>query len=386
MYKVLFILFSLSFSLLIYSETANAFVLSNVSDPQSLIKGTPYYNSTRDEIKVDYYGTRIKQTEWTFIETGTGRTFAKTFIAPVDKWYIAAGFTCIGVYTYSAKDSSGNELFAYSLEVEAQDLQNPLCESTDKDGQGDANNPGTPEGQPVETKCWTEVCKCIADLEQPINNVSNTVNQQISITNSKLDTINSNINTSNSHLTNINNKLDATNNNLEDLKVIGGEIKDEIVSLHDEFRTDKDYEIKDVPDISKLIDDNRPKENTTPFKDDTIYFKDEGDDPNSDPGPLPKAPEPKHWDGFLPEDALPAELEKTKEKENVSDKENVSEKELTKENENSSDAEFKKDAPMKQEFLQQDSFNQDAPLQQDTFAPQTELNKTHQYQQTNKYP
>lgn len=338
-----------------------------------MIKGSPYYYSAGDNIRVDYYGTRIKETSWSFVETGTGRTHSKTFTAPSNKWYVASGFTCIGTYSYTAKDSTGNTLLSYNITVEEGDLQSPLCESNDEDGLGDENNPGTPEGTtPVETKCWTEVCKCIADLEQPINNVSNTINQQISITNSKLDTINSNINTTNSHLS--------------DLKEISTDIKEEVIAFHDEFVTDKDYSLKDNPDISNVLDENRPIENTKPFKDETIYFKDEGNAPDSDPGPLPKAPDVKHWDGFLPENGMPPEEELKKENEGKKEEELKKNEEFKQDGEKKKDDEMKKEVLDQSPILEKDSFEVSPELEKDSLKQAGELKKTHEYEQTNKFP
>lgn len=365
--------------------------MNNVSDPNSLIKGSPYYYSAGDNIRLDYYGTRIKETTWSFVETGTGRTHSKTFTAPSNKWYIASGFTCVGTYSYTAKDGAGNVLLSYNLTVEKGDLQNPICESNDEDGLGDENNPGTPEGEggngtPVETKCWTEVCKCIADLEQPINNVSNTVNQQISITNSKLDTVNSNITTTNSKLDVVNSNITNTNNHLSDLKEISTDIKDEVISLHDEFKTDKDYTLKKNPDISKVLDENRPKENTVPFEDKTIYFKDEGDAPDSDIGPLPKGPDVKHWDGFLPENEMPSEDELKKDSEGKKEEELKKNEELKQEGEKKKDEEMKKEDLQQSPILEKESFETSPEMEKDSFKQADEMKKTHQYQQTNKFP
>lgn len=359
---------------MVFSTSASAFSISNVNDSQSLINGSPYYNSANDEIRVDYYGTRIVKTGWSFVESGTGRTFSKDFTAPSGKWYVAAGFTCVGTYTYTGSDSVGNTLVSYTLTVNEGDLNSPKCESTDEDGTG---------SEPIETDCWTEVCKCIADLKQPINNISDTVNTQISQTNQKLDTVNSNLNTTNSHLS--------------DLKEVSGQIRDEVISLHDEFQTDKNYELDPVPDISNLLDENRPVENTVPFKDETIYFKDEGDAPDSDIGPLPSAPDVKHWDGFLPEDAIPSESELSKESEKQSDKELLKEKEKSPDLEPNKDLELNKDVfnPSEQlpiesfeqsEQLPVEEFKQSDVMQKETFKQADELNKTYQFKQTNTFP
>ncbi|WP_162868684.1 hypothetical protein, partial [Klebsiella pneumoniae] len=76
-------------------------------------------------------------------------------------------------------------------------------------------------------------------------------------------------------------------------------------------------EIK-IPSVGDRLENNKPDEHPV-FKDDTIYFKDEGDAPPV--GKMPAVPNIKDWDGLKREDEISVEKEMKKDDEIKKDNE-----------------------------------------------------------------
>lgn len=136
--------------LLIFPVSSLAFNVISKSDSSGVIKGNPFYFAGKDEIRIEYTGNQVTNTQWNFTETGTNRQFSKDLSAPSGSWYTASGFTCVGTYDVKIKNSSGNTLATMLIEIQSGDLQKPKCES---DASGDIGNEGSGEG--------CDVCKLL---------------------------------------------------------------------------------------------------------------------------------------------------------------------------------------------------------------------------------
>lgn len=115
--------------LIAFPGSSFAYIVVSKSDPQGVITGSPTYFAGKDEIRINYTSGTVKSTSWSFVETGTGRTFQKDLVAPSGNYYSASGFTCVGTYSVEIKGDSGNLLASLELEIQQGDLQKPTCES-----------------------------------------------------------------------------------------------------------------------------------------------------------------------------------------------------------------------------------------------------------------
>lgn len=335
-----------------------------------------YYNASYDSMSMDYYGTRIQSGTIQFYHDA-GLTSVGTFkeqTASPGRWFIRSNFTCTGWYVAELFFADGTLAIKYTVEVEAGDLVEDRCQSdhtnpTDQEKEDEENGNGIGSGDgggtgTDQTECWTKICECIAQLNAPLNQI-----------NTSIETTNSNLNSVNNSISNTNNKLDTVNNNLGDLKDTTTIIKDVLTDFRDEFKTNIGYTLPENPSVDGLLEKNKPVQNETPFVDDTIYFKDEGDAQDASFGKLPKAPEPKHWDGMLPESAIPPEVEKNTDSELSTEVEKNQDKEIDKDIEVKKDSEKSVDVP-----LQTDVFSSDAQI-----VPASELNQSLFFEQTNKF-
>lgn len=351
-------------AIFLFSTKANAFYVSSTNDSQGVLNLPPFYYAAKDEIRVKYNGREVTQLDW-FFTASNGRTHEKTIVAPSGYWYVASGFTCIGVYETNIRNRSGDILATMTIVIEDGDLVSPTCES---DGAGETGNDDLPpDGEtPLDpVSCATIICECINDLKQ----VNQQIGQSVDSNGVTLEEIKQNTSVTNT-------KLDKVNVNLENLTSVSNDILNE-------FKTDKVVEKPNIPTVELpnsegRIENNKPKEHDV-FEDNTIYFKDEGD--AEIPGAMPNAPEPKDWDGVTRENEL------LKENELKLDGELLKDNELKKENELQLDI-FEKDKE-----LNRDVFEKDKEQKKDTFE-QTEIyDKTHEnykqnhfYDQTNKFP
>lgn len=178
------------------------------------------------------------------------------------------------------------------------------------------------------------------------------------------------------------------------LHVIDGsihEMKNAVVSqiayLHSEFQTSGNYSVSPMPDISWVLDAHRPPpsvDRQDRFTDNNIYFTDQGDDVEGDYGKLAPVPEPEHWPGFLPEEAMPPQEELQTEEEIVAEEENELDKENKLDAENKLDKEMKPSNEMTVDSMQQspqmstDKFNQT-----ENYGSTNSMNQNHWYNQTN---
>jgi len=344
-------------------------------------------------MSLDYYGTRLMRGTIQFYHDAalTQAGSFKEQTAAEGRWLIRSNYTCTGWYDSKLYFSNGDLAVEYVIEVEAGDLNEDRCQSdhtepTDQEKEDEENGKGIGSGSGTdETECWTKICQCIADLKAPINDI----NTSIGSTNSSLSTINSAITTTNT-------TLGATNNKLDTLNGTTTVIKDVLTDFRDEFKTNIGYTLPENPSPANLLEDNKPQQNETPFVDNTIYFKDEGD-ATPPPGKLPKAPEPKHWDGFLPEPALPPEMQLKENEELASDKEGIPDKEGNLDREMVEDKPlqpdlFEKQQELKPDLLELEPIIKTDPIQQtdsmnqsEQFDKAEELNQTLHFGQTNKF-
>lgn len=324
--------------------------MSNVNDFSSVLELPPFYFAEKDEIRIKYKGRNVGQIDWDFV-SDQGRYHQKFLTAPEGYWYVASGFTCVGTYDANIRDKTGNLLATFTITIEDGDLASPKCES---DGAGETGNEESESGN--GTACATAICECIADLKQ--------VNQGIG------ESVNSNGET----LKEIKDNTAIANVKLENIL---GELKT------DDFVRDGIMPVVDIPDVDGRLEEHKPEEHPV-FEDDTIYFKDEGD---ADPvGKMPDVPDVKDWDGFK------KEADGTKDSELTKDQEQKQDLELKKDNEKGKDKEMNLDSFEKESELQKDDFTKDEELKKDSynqtdkFDQNKELEKTHVYEQTNKFP
>lgn len=209
-----------------------------------------------------------------------------------------------------------------------------------------AEAPGDSSG----SECADLICECIAALQPALTEIDSSVNHM--------------------------------NENLTEV----------IEDFHAEFVTDNDYEIDPLPDISGVLDANRPPasvDRQDTFVDDNVYFTDQGDDVEGDYGKLPPAPEPSAWPGFTPDNAMPPEQQIQVSQEPVLSQEPVISQEMQEESFTQS-PQMSQSNEMQQTggFVQtpemsQDTINQSPQMSQDTYSDTEIYNRNHFYNQTN---
>lgn len=361
MQKLYLLLLLLPMLLTLKPTETQAFTVTSFNDYEGVANGTPYYHSTNDEIRLDFYGSNVTTTIHAFNPpNGT----VKEKVAPNNGWWVATGLTCVGTYDFTAKDRTGKILLEMTIIVEEGDLVNPKCDS------GSAG-----EATTELTECADTICKCISDLQKPLADINNSIKET-------------------------NAKLDIVNTNLTDLKEISNQINDSVKAFHDEFKSVVDYQPKSLPNTKTLLDDNSPVQPTTEFTDTTIYFEDMGSAVK--PSKLPTAPEPKEWEGFTQDSPIPPELEQTKEIEQTKELEQSKEIEFSRDSENTLDV-FQKDQQLikdsqsmdtemsldmfsKDLEMTTDTMQQDVQMQQEVQTNTENYGQTHIYTQTNVFP
>jgi hypothetical protein len=364
--KIIFLLFFFAF---LFPSVALGAV-NVIEQTGSIFSGSPYLDSANNRYTVDFVGenvTKITLQSWNDDFSVMGNEVTVDAVADGYTHMVGNNFTCNVPYKAYYYDSANNQIGFMQLVVSG--LTEPaLCDS----GGSGAIPP------PIED-CASVVCECIEQLKEVL------------------------------HGDNI-----STGVKLDELASIGNQIKNEIGSLHDEFQTDIDYSAKPIsnggggvspmPDVTNILEQNKPVQNNTPYKNDEIIFSDGGT--AETPGALPKPPDVKDWDGFLPETALPPEAEQVKQGQLISDVFN-SDDEMTKDV-SSQDAEMTKDDSVKDAEMTKDDSVKDAEMIKDATSQDAEMNKeiftiepimsaeqmqstdsygkTHVYEQTNVFP
>lgn len=126
---------------------SNAYSLISSSDPGGVLKGSPFYYAANDEIRMEYVSGTVKQVDLTF-----DGTITKSFTAPSSDYYAASGFTCVGTYDVTLKDSSSSVLATYSIRVDDGDLSVPKCDSDS------GADPGAGDGESSCDSCGAFSC------------------------------------------------------------------------------------------------------------------------------------------------------------------------------------------------------------------------------------
>lgn len=360
MQRLLIVLLVLPMFLIFKPETSSAFYVESVNDPGGVLNGSPYYDANTDQIRIDYFGSKVVQTTHAYNPPeGTVRISD----APSGSWFVATGFTCVGTYDFSARDSSGATVLSMRIVIEEGDLVNPVC-----------NSDNASELPSEETKCATLICECIAELQKPLADI-------------------------NGSLTGISGQITETNTHLTDLKTITQGVQTAVKDLHSEFQTDQVYNPKPMPDMSTVLDQNKPVQPSTPFEDNTNYFTDQGD--AAAPGKLPTAPGVKEWDGFTPDLPMPPEMELLPDLQLQPDQELITDSftktpeltadpfaktpELSKEVFNQS-PEMTKDVMGQTPEMTKEVMQQEPQMSVDEFDFDNQYQQTHVYEQTNIYP
>lgn len=272
---------------------------------------------------------------------------------------MAVQFSCTGWYVANVYTSDGTLAIKSTVSIASTDLKVDRCDSNYENPTDDVIQ---------ETLCKSKICECIADVKSSTDAVKQSV--------------------------------DLATNELKTLNQTSKEIKTVLTDFSNEFKTNIDYSVPTIPDTSNLLEQNKPVQQQTPFKDTTIYFKDEGDAETV--GKLPAAPNVKDWEGFLPESPMPPETQLKENIEMNKDKQETSENELIKDNQLKPDIFgkelelkpdiFGKDLELKPDLLEKEPVQSIDPIQGKDTMEQTEqfnkdgaMNKTHIYQQTNKF-
>ena len=250
--------------------------------------------------------------------------------------------------------------------------------STDKDE-------AVPEGE--GSSCADITCQCIENVGEALLEGMDKNGQEI------VDAIeqgDKNI------VTAINKNTAAVVDGTEKIVSAVNKVTKAVNDLHDEFKTDKTYKVKDIPDTDKLI--VKPNQPTEKFEDKTQYFKDEGDSADT-LGPMPDIIPVEDWDGLTKEDDQEKENELSKDNEMTKDnmsqdaemtKDNMSQDaEMTKDK-MSQDAEMTKDKMSQDAEMTKDKMSQDAEMTKDNMSQDAEMTKdnmsnTEQYNQTHIY-
>ena len=104
---------------------SSAYSLLSSNDPGGILKGSPYYNATKDEIRMDYVSGKVSHVTLVFNGTTT-----RNFDAPSGQHFVASGLTCVGVYDVTARDGASTVLATYSVRIDDGDLSSPKCDSS----------------------------------------------------------------------------------------------------------------------------------------------------------------------------------------------------------------------------------------------------------------
>lgn len=308
-------------TLLVLPKSTGATNIINVSDPNGVLNGSPTYNSSNDEIVIWFNSGHVKRVTYElYSDSGLSDFIEDNDVSAPSGTYTGLGLTCVGYYDMDGYDSSNNHLFSLVIQVESSDLQSSEC------GGGSSGGGGSPDFSKV------------------------------------IDAINNNGGSLGDKLEGIGQKIDTGNN------LIG--------QIRDSLQTDKSYGIKPIKSTVGLLDKNKPPEQT-PFRDDKVYFKDEGS--AEKPGKLPATPEIEDWDGVKREDDLQKDKEKTQDQYKQDNE--LSKDEFTQDTEKSKDGELSKDEFSQDGELSQDQFTQDTEnkidgeLSQDQFTQDGELSR-----------
>lgn len=278
----------------------------------------PVYDASVDAVKI--YMTLEDSYTWSSHLTVDGQVISNVSHSVSSSTSFEA-FRCNGHWEYSLKDSSGHAVWSGSYDVtQIKDEPSACKKEATPPPSGDSGS----SGGGSSGGCSDAVCECIGILKG--------VNQGIS---DKMD----------ESLGNQKKVKDAVDQVNDSTKAVKGAVD----GLKDQFVSDKDYSFDDPPSYN--LSDFKPDMPKTPFKDDTTYFKDNGDDSSDDMSKLPDAPEPKDWDGVKKEDELKKDSEKTKDKE------------------------LKKDEFTKDDQLKKDKFKKDDELEKDKFKKDSEKKK-----------
>ncbi|MCY7936311.1 hypothetical protein MOF37_07575 [Bacillus spizizenii] len=229
---------------------------------------------------------------------------------------------CNGSWKVELLDSSGSTLDSGQFSVTQIKEERGTCKEQKDAAPDSSGGSSAPSGG--GSGCSDAVCECIGTLKGVNQGISDKMDE--SLGNQKK----------------IKDAVDAVNDSTK-------AVKGAVDGLKDQFVSDKDYSFDDPPDYN--LSDFKPDMPDTAFKDDTTYFKDNGDDSSDDMSKLPDAPEPKDWDGVTKEDELKKDSEKTK------------------------DTELEKDEFTKDEQLEKDKFSKDDELQKDKFNKDSEQKK-----------
>lgn len=202
----------------------------------------------------------------------------------------------------------------------------------------------------------------LSDIKNGIEDLGDSVND-----------MDSKLATTNSRLSTINNSINGVGDEVAGLKPILDQIAENTSKNSPggfSIESNEDADLNELPDISNVLDENRPTEDVDRqdrYTFDKKVFEDQGDDTEGDYGKLAPIPEPKHWKGLLPDEAMPAQKELTKD----------TQMQRTKENE--------KDAVMQQSpQLQVDSMQKSPQLKVDAMQKSPEMQK-QQLEQDEQY-
>lgn len=282
------------------SLAVGEFKVISIEDPFNLVDKPFYYNSSQDSVMTHIRGQRAVKVTYTQYSDASYSTILKTKdLSPQNygwDFFTGLGFNCNTYYEGILYDSSNTVLLKARLHVTG--IVNPVCDSSSAGegtgGKGDGSGNGD---------CATAICECISqlkDVAQTINSsvTSNgsTLNSILNATNSngsKIDNVNSSVNQVNSSVNQVNNSVKENGNTLNkilDSTNANGVRLDKIL---DQIIPTGDIEVPNEIKVPSL-ESNKPPMPDKPFKDDSTYFKDQGD--ASSPPPLPPAGEPvKCW-------------------------------------------------------------------------------------------
>lgn len=328
----------------------------STTDPKNIIGGSAKYNvngNGNDYFYFEVAGTDVKQWKVTsynddFSKPATTKTF------DTEGYFFGYGLHHNVAYEVELMDKDGKTLAKQRVKIDG--LQNPSMSSNPNEFDSVHTPPPTPS-TPPGSSC--DICGAVSEMKPAIDKVTEAVKENTS--------------------------------KVEEVKEVVETISDQLSDFHDEFKTDMDFPLTPMPDLPDYEVD-QPKDS---FKDETIYFKDEGDAPEK-PGKMPKAPEPEHWDGLLPEDEMSPDKPLEKDKEQKKEKELEKDKERKKDDEKKKDEEmkreeFKADAPMQQEKFEKtpqmevQKFKADKFDQTETYQKDSQMNNTHKYDRTNVF-
>jgi hypothetical protein len=146
-----------------------------------------------------------------------------------------------------------------------------------------------------------DLCKCISELENVMEQVDFKTGQMLTKMGSQLKKMDD-IRFLNEQMTL------ALDDVVQETKIMNGSI----TAFHGEFKTDKEYSVPNKDNYNVTLEENKPLMHEIPFEDKTIYFTDQGDVVS--PSHLPSAPEPvDNWGGIYKEPTNVKELSQVKE-------------------------------------------------------------------------